>query len=193
MMTDQSGPDHRKSFRIEVRVSDGAGGTIKLAEAEGTTKKQAQQEAARSALASLLSGGLRGVAPKRETAHAAVVSRKPALALPPRFCRDPAVETAGDSARSAANRVLHRLCLPRRPSRRDRLVLRGQGQANPAVHPHGFVQAFQSLLTIIVIALFIITSRCSRSAFRRNRWSRRCWWATSCWSIRKFPATHTSR
>jgi len=82
MMTDQSGPDHRKSFRIEVRVSDGAGGTIKLAEAEGTTKKQAQQEAARSALASLLAGGLRGVATKRETAHAAVVTRKPTASAP---------------------------------------------------------------------------------------------------------------
>jgi ribonuclease-3 len=56
VLTDQSGPDHRKNFRIEVRVADGAGGTTTLAEAEGTTKKLAQQEAARRALASLLSG-----------------------------------------------------------------------------------------------------------------------------------------
>ena len=54
VMTDQSGPDHRKNFRIEVRVADGAGGWRTLAEAEGTTKKLAQQEAARRALASLL-------------------------------------------------------------------------------------------------------------------------------------------
>lgn len=53
ILTDQSGPDHRKSFRIEVRV-----GSVCLAEADGTTKKQAQQEAARRALESLLSGAL---------------------------------------------------------------------------------------------------------------------------------------
>jgi ribonuclease III len=63
LLTDQSGPDHRKNFRIEVRIADGAGGSIKLAEAEGTTKKQAQQEAARRALTSLLSGALRDVLP----------------------------------------------------------------------------------------------------------------------------------
>jgi ribonuclease-3 len=73
MLTDQSGPDHRKSFRIEVRVADGEGGSITLAEAEGTTKKQAQQEAARRALASLLSGALREVTGNR-TARPAKVS-----------------------------------------------------------------------------------------------------------------------
>jgi hypothetical protein len=36
-------------------VADGAGGSITLAEAEGSTKKLAQQEAARRALTSLLS------------------------------------------------------------------------------------------------------------------------------------------
>ena len=58
VMTDQSGPDHRKNFRIEVRIADGASGWRTLAEAEGTTKKLAQQEAARRALASLLSSAL---------------------------------------------------------------------------------------------------------------------------------------
>jgi len=53
ILADQSGPDHRKSFRIEVRV-----GAVTLGEAEGSTKKQAQQEAARRALESLLSGAL---------------------------------------------------------------------------------------------------------------------------------------
>jgi len=57
VMTDQSGPDHKKRFRIEVRVGDGAGGFITLADAEGTTKKLAQQEAARRALASILLSG----------------------------------------------------------------------------------------------------------------------------------------
>jgi ribonuclease-3 len=56
VLTDQSGPDHRKNFRIEVRIADGAGGSITLAEAEGSTKKLAQQEAARRALTSLLAG-----------------------------------------------------------------------------------------------------------------------------------------
>jgi ribonuclease-3 len=57
VMTDQSGPDHKKHFRIEVRVAQGANGFITLADAEGTTKKLAQQEAARRALASLLLTG----------------------------------------------------------------------------------------------------------------------------------------
>ena len=70
LMTDQSGPDHRKSFRIEVRVSDGTGGTIKLAEADGTTKKQAQQDAARQALASLLAGALRDIEENRAPVEA---------------------------------------------------------------------------------------------------------------------------
>ncbi len=53
ILTDQTGPDHRKSFRVQVRIDDGAGGTRALAESEGTTKKQAQQEAARLAFARL--------------------------------------------------------------------------------------------------------------------------------------------
>jgi ribonuclease-3 len=57
VMTGQSGPDHKKHFRIEVRVAQGANGFITLADAEGTTKKLAQQEAARRALASLLLTG----------------------------------------------------------------------------------------------------------------------------------------
>lgn len=77
VLTDQSGPDHRKNFRIEVRIADGAGASIKLAEAEGTTKKQAQQEAARQALASLLSGALRDVLPSGGGSSATLI---PALA-----------------------------------------------------------------------------------------------------------------
>jgi len=49
VLTDQSGPDHRKRFRIEVRIAEGEGWKT-LAEAEGTTKKLAQQEAAKLAL-----------------------------------------------------------------------------------------------------------------------------------------------
>jgi ribonuclease III len=54
VLTDQTGPDHRKSFRVEVRIDDGGGGTVPLAESEGATKKLAQQEAARLAFAQLL-------------------------------------------------------------------------------------------------------------------------------------------
>ena len=55
VLTAQSGPDHQKLFRVEVRVEDGEGGSTALAESEGSTKKQAQQEAARIAFARLLS------------------------------------------------------------------------------------------------------------------------------------------
>jgi ribonuclease-3 len=55
VLTAQSGPDHQKRFRVEVRVEDGAGGSRALAESEGSTKKQAQQEAARIAFELLLS------------------------------------------------------------------------------------------------------------------------------------------
>jgi ribonuclease-3 len=54
VLTAQSGPDHQKRFRVQVRISDGNGGTRALAESEGTTKKQAQQEAARMAFDRLL-------------------------------------------------------------------------------------------------------------------------------------------
>jgi ribonuclease-3 len=65
VLTAQSGPDHQKRFRVEVRVEDKlGGGSIALAESEGTTKKQAQQEAARIAFERLLSE-------KRSSAEAA--------------------------------------------------------------------------------------------------------------------------
>ena len=54
VLTDQSGPDHQKRFRVEVRVDDKSGGSRALAESEGTTKKQAQQEAARLAFERLV-------------------------------------------------------------------------------------------------------------------------------------------
>ena len=54
VLTDQSGPDHQKRFRIEVRIDDPSGDSRALAESEGSTKKQAQQEAARLAFQRLL-------------------------------------------------------------------------------------------------------------------------------------------
>src|ERR1700728_1346614 len=54
VLTDQSGPDHQKRFRVEVRIEDKQGGSRALAESEGTTKKQAQQDAARLAFQRLL-------------------------------------------------------------------------------------------------------------------------------------------
>jgi ribonuclease III len=54
VLTNQSGPDHQKRFRVEVRIDDKDGGTRALAESEGTTKKEAQQHAARIAFQRLL-------------------------------------------------------------------------------------------------------------------------------------------
>jgi ribonuclease-3 len=59
ILTGQSGPDHQKRFHVEVRVhqtdagpnAPAADATTALASASGSTKKQAQQEAARLALA----------------------------------------------------------------------------------------------------------------------------------------------
>lgn len=45
----ESGPEHRKTFAVEVRI-----GSRKLGEASGTTKKKAELEAAQAALARLL-------------------------------------------------------------------------------------------------------------------------------------------
>ncbi len=47
---DESGPDHRRSFRVAVAVQQADGSLRTLAEAEGPTKKQAQQRAAQLAL-----------------------------------------------------------------------------------------------------------------------------------------------
>jgi ribonuclease III len=55
VLTDQSGPDHQKRFRVEVRIPDKKGGSRALAESEGNTKKQAQQDAARLAFQRLIS------------------------------------------------------------------------------------------------------------------------------------------
>lgn len=55
VLTQQSGPDHQKSFRLEVRIASGDAEPRTLAEAEASTKKKAQQEAARLALQRLRS------------------------------------------------------------------------------------------------------------------------------------------
>ena len=60
ILTAQSGPDHLKRFRVEVRVTSGEESSLPLGEAEGTTKKQAQQDAARIALARLLADEKQG-------------------------------------------------------------------------------------------------------------------------------------
>jgi ribonuclease-3 len=50
----ESGPDHRKRFLVEVRIKTTAGEPGKaLARGTGTTKKDAEQDAARRALARL--------------------------------------------------------------------------------------------------------------------------------------------
>ena len=54
VLTSQSGPDHAKRFRVEVRITEASGESRPLAESEGSTKKKAQQEAARLAFEHLL-------------------------------------------------------------------------------------------------------------------------------------------
>jgi ribonuclease-3 len=63
----ESGPDHRKRFQVEVRLrtADGQMG-VSLASGMGSTKKKAEQEAARRALA-LLAG--QAAEPVREPAE----------------------------------------------------------------------------------------------------------------------------
>ena len=88
IVTDQSGPDHQKRFRIEVRIAAPSpdADAITLASAEGTTKKQAQQEAARLAFTSLFStpGSKLPLVPspelsfRPEVAHLAAAAEKPA-------------------------------------------------------------------------------------------------------------------
>jgi len=53
VLTDQTGPDHQKRFRVEVRVTTPMGELTTLSSAEGATKKEAQQQAARLALLKL--------------------------------------------------------------------------------------------------------------------------------------------
>ncbi len=50
VLSAQSGPDHRKLFRVQVRAQGDPEDAPPIAESEGTSKKQAQQEAARLAL-----------------------------------------------------------------------------------------------------------------------------------------------
>ncbi|HVW76425.1 MAG TPA: ribonuclease III [Alloacidobacterium sp.] len=49
----ESGPDHRKRFTVEVRISDNGTPGKALARGVGTTKKKAEQEAARRAMEKL--------------------------------------------------------------------------------------------------------------------------------------------
>ena len=72
VLTDQSGPDHRKRFRVAVRIAEGESEWTTLAEAEGTTKKLAQQEAARLALAGVAAPATKSAGRSGKTAGAEV-------------------------------------------------------------------------------------------------------------------------
>jgi ribonuclease-3 len=56
----ETGPEHRRIFRVEVRLEGDETRQGALAQAEGSTKKQAQQEAARLAVARLAEAALHG-------------------------------------------------------------------------------------------------------------------------------------
>ena len=76
----QSGPDHQKRFRIEVRVAGADGVPLTLASADGSTKKQAQQEAARLAFARLLTGAQSSERPKAQSGERSRAKATPAPA-----------------------------------------------------------------------------------------------------------------
>ena len=60
----ESGPDHRKRFLVEVRLKPGEGEPGKpLARGKGSTKKHAEQDAARRALVCLTGGSINDAAP----------------------------------------------------------------------------------------------------------------------------------
>jgi len=80
VLTAQSGPDHQKRFRIEVRVAGSTGALLTLAGADGSTKKQAQQEAARLAFARLLPGAQTDERPKVQSTERPTAKAAPAPA-----------------------------------------------------------------------------------------------------------------
>jgi ribonuclease III len=66
----ESGPDHRKRFLVEVRLKPGDGEPGKaLARGSGTTKKHAEQDAARKALAHLTGAAMATVDAETEMAE----------------------------------------------------------------------------------------------------------------------------
>jgi len=89
VLTAQSGPDHQKLFRVEVRIPDGEGGTRALGESEATTKKQAQQQAARIAVERLLAEA-RPAPEVKEPDHQSA----PKLKRSPAVTSTPALEAA---------------------------------------------------------------------------------------------------
>jgi len=70
LVESESGPDHRKRFQVEVRLKS-AGGHMgdSLASGAGSTKKKAEQEAARRALIRLLGQAANDSEPARERAE----------------------------------------------------------------------------------------------------------------------------
>jgi len=75
----ESGPDHRKRFLVEVRLKSLEGdSTQPLARGKGTTKKHAEQDAARRALELLNSGDVTiGAAPRGQTNDERAVEDQP--------------------------------------------------------------------------------------------------------------------
>ena len=71
---------HQKRFRIEVRVAGVDGAPLTLASADGSTKKQAQQEAARLAFARLLTGAQSNERPKAQSSERSKAKATPAPA-----------------------------------------------------------------------------------------------------------------
>ncbi len=148
VLTAQSGPDHSKTFRVEVRVEESNGESRPIAESEGASKKQAQQQAARIALeqAGQPKGSLSGKQP--HAGRDLMQTSPPVLA---------AAVPASPETPPAAAETTH-VEPPPAPvfSNGSPKAAARTGQA--AIHNgSSSLAAVQSLSSIIVVAIFIVT------------------------------------
>jgi ribonuclease-3 len=79
-LTSETGPDHKKSFVVEVKFLDPIATETTLASATGSRKKHAEQEAARLALQHLRSAQASGPSPVPENSGQKIESRKKSAA-----------------------------------------------------------------------------------------------------------------
>ncbi|MES2219582.1 MAG: putative dsRNA-binding protein, partial [Acidobacteriota bacterium] len=82
-LTSETGPDHKKSFVVEVKFLDPSSVETTLASATGTRKKHAEQEAARLALRHLRSleppdqvAAAEDIAPENEVGDKSVAGKR---------------------------------------------------------------------------------------------------------------------
>ena len=102
VLTSQSGPDHAKRFRVQVRISDPTGKPRTLAESEGSTKKKAQQESARLAFERLLEEHSERLQSEERAEHETTATASPTTASP---TSSPAARALSKAARNGSHSV----------------------------------------------------------------------------------------